>query len=85
MDYVKKSIEKRAMHKMEYDSRVNERLTQTTEEKVDLSKALDASLVDTGSSGTKLKEQDTSNRSWNDSHVDDVDIRPIDDEEPMAE
>ncbi|GJV65773.1 hypothetical protein Tco_1476601 [Tanacetum coccineum] len=26
MDYVKKSIEKRALHKMEYDSRVNERL-----------------------------------------------------------
>ncbi|GJS62073.1 retrovirus-related pol polyprotein from transposon TNT 1-94 [Tanacetum coccineum] len=42
MDYVKKSIEKRALHKMEYDSRVNERLMQTTEEKVDSSKALDA-------------------------------------------
>ncbi|GJU99414.1 hypothetical protein Tco_1328685 [Tanacetum coccineum] len=26
MDYVKKSIEKRALHKIEYDSRVNERL-----------------------------------------------------------
>ncbi|GKF70181.1 hypothetical protein Tco_0203238, partial [Tanacetum coccineum] len=53
MDYVKKSIEKRALHKMEYDSRVNERLM--TEEKVDSSKALDAN------------------------------IRPIDNEEPMAE
>ncbi|GKF20653.1 hypothetical protein Tco_0069291, partial [Tanacetum coccineum] len=84
MDYVKKSIEKRALHKMEYDSRVNERLMQTTEEKVDSSKALDASLVDTESSGTTLKEQDTSSRSGNDSHADDADIRPIDDEEPMA-
>ncbi|GJY52787.1 hypothetical protein Tco_0444451 [Tanacetum coccineum] len=55
MDYVKKSIEKRALHKMEYDSRVNERLMQTTEEKVDSSKALDAN------------------------------IRPIYNEEPMAE
>ncbi|GJU81084.1 hypothetical protein Tco_1283449 [Tanacetum coccineum] len=36
------SIEKRALHKMEYDSRVNERVMQTTEEKVDSSKALDA-------------------------------------------
>ncbi|GKB17913.1 hypothetical protein Tco_0851836, partial [Tanacetum coccineum] len=45
MDYVKKSIEKRALHKMEYDSRVNERLTQTTEEKVDSSKALCRILV----------------------------------------
>ncbi|GJS44290.1 hypothetical protein Tco_0569333 [Tanacetum coccineum] len=63
MDYVKNSIEKRALHKREYDNRVNERLTQTTEEKVDSSKALDASLVDTESSGTKLKEQDTSSRS----------------------
>ncbi|GJR70046.1 hypothetical protein Tco_0016111 [Tanacetum coccineum] len=85
MDYVKKSIEKRALHKMEYDSRVNERLMQTTEEKVDSSKALDASLVDTESSGTTLKEQDTSSRSGNDSHADDADIRPISDEEPMAE
>ncbi|GKA90334.1 hypothetical protein Tco_0812204 [Tanacetum coccineum] len=37
------------------------------------------------SSGTTLKEQDTSSRSWNDAHADDADIRPIYDEEPMAE
>ncbi|GJT32930.1 hypothetical protein Tco_0923349 [Tanacetum coccineum] len=85
MDYVKKSIEKRARHKMEYDNRVNERLTQTTEENVDSSKALDASLVIIESNGTTLKEQDTSSRSGNDAHVDDADIRPIYNEEPMAE
>nr|GEW57606.1 hypothetical protein [Tanacetum cinerariifolium] len=45
----------------------------TTEEKVDTSKALDASLVDTESSGTESKEHDTSSRSGQ--H----------DEEPMAE
>nr|GEX84825.1 Gag-Pol polyprotein [Tanacetum cinerariifolium] len=33
---------------------------------------------------TKSKEQDTSSRSGNDAHDDDVDIRPIYDEEPMA-
>nr|GEV77714.1 hypothetical protein [Tanacetum cinerariifolium] len=33
----------------------------------------------------KSKEQDTSSRSGNDAHDDDADIRPIYDEEPMAE
>ncbi|GJR08428.1 hypothetical protein Tco_0791080 [Tanacetum coccineum] len=44
MEYVKKSIDKRALHKREYDIRVNERQMQTTEEKVDTSKALDANI-----------------------------------------
>nr|GFC73920.1 hypothetical protein [Tanacetum cinerariifolium] len=79
-----KSIDERAQHKREYDSWVNERQMQTTEEKVDTSKELDASLVDIESSGTDSKEQDTSSRSGNDAH-DDADIRPIYDEEPMAE
>ncbi|GJW63218.1 hypothetical protein Tco_0115102 [Tanacetum coccineum] len=82
---MKKSIDERALHKREYDIWVNERQMQTTEDKVDSSKALDASLVDTESSGTTLKEQDTSSRSGNDAHADDADIRPIYDEEPMAE
>ncbi|GKC23890.1 hypothetical protein Tco_1026040 [Tanacetum coccineum] len=64
---------------------VNERQTHTTEEKVDTSKALDASLVDTKNNGTESKEQDTSCRSGNDAHADDAYIRPIYDEEPMAE
>ncbi|GJS95126.1 hypothetical protein Tco_0802094 [Tanacetum coccineum] len=88
MDYVKKSIEKRALHKMEYDSRVNERQIQTTEEKIDTSNALDAldaSSVIIESNGTESQEQDTSSRSGNDAHVDDADIRPIYDEEPKAE
>ncbi|GKF77369.1 hypothetical protein Tco_0229839, partial [Tanacetum coccineum] len=58
---------------------------QTTEDKVDSSKALDASLVDTESSGTTLKKQDTSSTSGNDAYANDVDIRPIYDEEPMVE
>nr|GEV22500.1 hypothetical protein [Tanacetum cinerariifolium] len=63
---------------------VNERQMQKTEERVDTSKALDASSVDTECSRTESKEQDTSSSSGNDAH-DDVDIRPIYDEEPMAE
>ncbi|GKA73522.1 hypothetical protein Tco_0779824 [Tanacetum coccineum] len=85
MESVKKSIDKRALHKRKYDSQVNERQMQTTEEKIDTSNALDASLVDTESSVTESKEQDISNRSGNDAHAKDADIRPIYDEEPMDE
>ncbi|GKD48716.1 hypothetical protein Tco_1277692, partial [Tanacetum coccineum] len=70
------------------ERRVNERQIQTTEEKTDTSNALDAldaSSVIIESNGTESKEQDTSSRSGNDAHVDDADIRPIYDEEPMAE
>ncbi|GKB43562.1 hypothetical protein Tco_0888504 [Tanacetum coccineum] len=85
MESVKKSIDERALHKREYDTRVNERQMHITEGKVDTCKALDTSLVDTESSGTKSKEKDTSSKSGNDSHADDADIRLIYDEEPMAE
>nr|GEX66035.1 hypothetical protein [Tanacetum cinerariifolium] len=61
MESVKNSIDERGHHKREYDSWVNERQMQTTEEK------------------------DTNNRLGNDAHADDADIRPIYDEEPMAE
>ncbi|GJU75275.1 hypothetical protein Tco_1272345 [Tanacetum coccineum] len=60
---------------------VNERLI----EKVDTSKALDASLVNTESSGTESGKQDTSNSSGNDIDADDADIKPVYDKEPMAE
>nr|GEY82338.1 hypothetical protein [Tanacetum cinerariifolium] len=80
-----KSTDETAQHKREYDNWVNERQMQTTEEKVDTSKALDASLVDKKSSGTKSKEHDTSSILGNDAPYDDADIRPIYDEEPMAE
>nr|GEV77350.1 retrovirus-related Pol polyprotein from transposon TNT 1-94 [Tanacetum cinerariifolium] len=83
LEYVKKSIDERVHLKREYDSWVNEREMQTTEENVDTSKALDASLVDIESSRTESKEQDTSNRSGNDAH-DDADIKPLYNEEPMA-
>ncbi|GJY94583.1 hypothetical protein Tco_0510944 [Tanacetum coccineum] len=85
MEFVNKSIDERILHKREYDTRVNERQMQTTEGKVDTCKALDASLVDIESSGASSREQDTSSRSGNDSHADDADIKPIYNEEPMAE
>ncbi|GJR00908.1 hypothetical protein Tco_0523892 [Tanacetum coccineum] len=56
MESVKKSIGERAQHKMQYESRVNERQNQTTEEKTDTSNALDASSVIIESNGTESKE-----------------------------
>ncbi|GJW74057.1 hypothetical protein Tco_0133427 [Tanacetum coccineum] len=58
---------------------------QTQESKVDTGKALDAGLVVMESSETESEVQDTSSRSGNDTDTDDADIRPIYDEEPMAE
>ncbi|GJU50242.1 hypothetical protein Tco_1219797 [Tanacetum coccineum] len=55
------------------------------EGKVDMGKALDVSLVVTESNETDLEKQDTSSRSGNDADADNADIRPIYDEEPMAE
>nr|GEU86194.1 ribonuclease H-like domain-containing protein [Tanacetum cinerariifolium] len=84
MEFFKKSIKERAIHKREYDSMMNERQMDTKEGTVDMSKALDASLVDTKSSATESKKQDTSIMSGNDIDADNVDIRLIYDEEPMA-
>ncbi|GJX45450.1 hypothetical protein Tco_0262126 [Tanacetum coccineum] len=44
MESIKKSIDKRALHKREYDSWVNERQMQTIEGKIDTCKALDANI-----------------------------------------
>ncbi|GJZ02206.1 hypothetical protein Tco_0757623 [Tanacetum coccineum] len=49
------------------------------------SKELDTSLVVTKSSRIESGKQDTSNKSGNDAAVDHADIRPIYNEEPMAE
>ncbi|GKB19956.1 hypothetical protein Tco_0853879 [Tanacetum coccineum] len=70
----------------EFHDTLIQHIKSTTEEKVDTSKALDASLVDTESSGIESKEQDTSSILGNDAHDDDdADIRHIYGEEPMAE
>ncbi|GJS36297.1 hypothetical protein Tco_0534679 [Tanacetum coccineum] len=70
---------------IEYERRVNKRPMQTQKGKVDLGKALDASLVVIESNRIKSEVQDESRRSGNDTNTDDEDIRPIYDEEPMAE
>ncbi|GKB69437.1 hypothetical protein Tco_0930849 [Tanacetum coccineum] len=82
---VKKSVAERTRHQRQYDRRVNKRQMQTQERKVDTSKALDADLVVTESSGIESEVQDERSRSGNDTNTDDANIRPIYNEEPMAE
>nr|GEW82749.1 hypothetical protein [Tanacetum cinerariifolium] len=84
MGNVKKSIFERARHQRQYDRRVNKRLMQTQESKIDMCKAVNVHLVVTKSSGTESEVQDENSRSRNDTDADDADIRPIYDEEPMA-
>ncbi|GJS45543.1 putative ribonuclease H-like domain-containing protein [Tanacetum coccineum] len=85
MGNVKKSVAKRTHHQRQYDRRVNKRQMQTQESKIDTGKAVDADLVVTESSGTESEVQDDNSRSKDDTNADDADIRPIYDEEPMAE
>ncbi|GJW30092.1 hypothetical protein Tco_0046967 [Tanacetum coccineum] len=84
MEFVKKSINERELHKREYDNRVNERQMQINKGKVDMSNALDASLVVIESNGTKSRKHNTSSSSGDDADADDADIKLIYDKEPMA-
>ncbi|GKE29889.1 hypothetical protein Tco_1445273 [Tanacetum coccineum] len=85
MGNVKKSVAERTRHQRQYDRRVNKRQMQTQESKIDTGKPVDADLVVTKSSGTESEVQDESSRSGNDTDTNDADIRPIYDEQPMAE
>ncbi|GJT42899.1 hypothetical protein Tco_0951614 [Tanacetum coccineum] len=85
MGNVKKFIAERTRHQRQYDKRVKKRQMQTQESKIDMGKALDADLVVTDSSGAELEVLDESSRLGNDTNTDDADIRPMYDEEPMAE
>nr|GEV88556.1 hypothetical protein [Tanacetum cinerariifolium]GEV88557.1 hypothetical protein [Tanacetum cinerariifolium] len=53
--------------------------------KIDVGKEVDVDLVITEGSGTESEVQDDSSRSRNNTDTDDAEIRPIYDEEPMAE
>nr|GEZ34965.1 hypothetical protein [Tanacetum cinerariifolium] len=58
MGNVKKSVFERARHQRQYDRRVNKRLMQTQESKIDIGKAVNDDLVVTESSGTESEVQD---------------------------
>nr|GEW99366.1 hypothetical protein [Tanacetum cinerariifolium] len=86
MGNVNKSVAERTCHKRQYDRRMNEGHMKSRESKAVSSKALDASLVVTECSGTKLDEHITSSSSGTYiTHVVDADIRPVNGQEPSAE
>ncbi|GKD03444.1 hypothetical protein Tco_1178418 [Tanacetum coccineum] len=86
MGNVKESVAERTHHKRQYDRRMKERQIQSRESKVVSSNALDASLVVTECSGTKLDEHITRSSSGTYiTHVVDADIRPVNDQVPSAE
>ncbi|GJR91107.1 hypothetical protein Tco_0215118 [Tanacetum coccineum] len=85
MKSVKKSIDERAQHKRENNRRVNDRVMQSKEGKVDSSKALDAGLVVTESNETESERHVSSSRSGKDTHAEDADINSVNDKQPLAE
>ncbi|GJU12567.1 hypothetical protein Tco_1134963 [Tanacetum coccineum] len=82
---VKKFVAERKRHQRQYERRVNKRQMQTQESMIHTGKAVDNGLVVMESIRTESEVQDDSSRSGNDRDADDADIRPIYDEEPMAE
>ncbi|GJX67462.1 hypothetical protein Tco_0303189 [Tanacetum coccineum] len=85
MESVKESIQERAKHKREYDKRMNDRMIQSKEGKIDSSKALNAGLIVTESNETESERHVSSSRSGNNIHTDDVDINSVNDKQPMAD
>ncbi|GKE59745.1 hypothetical protein Tco_1510112, partial [Tanacetum coccineum] len=87
LDQLGKQLDKEEFHETRsMDAfRKDDRMMHSKEGKVDSSKALDASLVVTESNETESERHVPSNRSENDTHVEDVDIKPVNDNEPMAE
>ncbi|GKA73558.1 hypothetical protein Tco_0779860 [Tanacetum coccineum] len=85
MESLRESIQERAKHKREYDRRMNDRMMQSKEGKVDSSKALDAGLVVTESNETESERHVSSSRSGKDTHAEDADINSVNDKQPMAE
>ncbi|GJY83558.1 hypothetical protein Tco_0496934 [Tanacetum coccineum] len=65
--------------------RVNDRVMQSKEGKVDSSKALDAGLVVTESNETESERHVSSSRSGKDTHAEDADINSVNDKQPLAE
>ncbi|GKC79629.1 hypothetical protein Tco_1130403 [Tanacetum coccineum] len=65
--------------------RVNDRVIQSKEGKVDSSKALDAGLVVTESNETESERHVSSSRSRKDTHAEDADINSVNGKQPLAE
>ncbi|GJR81716.1 hypothetical protein Tco_0152501 [Tanacetum coccineum] len=84
MESVKKTIDERAQHKRENNRRVNDRVMQSKEGKVDSRTAL-ICLVVTESNETESERHVSSSRSGKDTHAEDADINSVNDKQPLAE
>ncbi|GJU97572.1 hypothetical protein Tco_1326843 [Tanacetum coccineum] len=85
MESLQDLIQEIAKHKREYERWMNDRMMQSKEGNVDLSKALDAGLVVTESNETESKRHISSSRSGKDTHAEDADINFVNDKQPLAE
>ncbi|GJR89102.1 hypothetical protein Tco_0213113 [Tanacetum coccineum] len=79
MESLRESIQERAMHKREYDRRMNDRMMQLKEGNIDSSKALDAGLVVMKSNETESERHVSSSKSGKDTHAKDADINSMND------
>nr|GEY30223.1 hypothetical protein [Tanacetum cinerariifolium] len=75
--HLHQTLAMRKIQLLHREARMNERQMQSKEGKVDSSKALNAILVVRECSGTKSDKVDISSRFGNDTHVEDVDIKPM--------
>ncbi|GKF87004.1 hypothetical protein Tco_0254831 [Tanacetum coccineum] len=90
LEYLRYSFRRSSIHDpllmmTMYDRRVKETQIQMQEGEVDKDNTLDADSVVTKSSETKSKKHVTSSRSGNDTHAEDVNIKPVNDKELVAE
>ncbi|GKA62434.1 hypothetical protein Tco_0761953 [Tanacetum coccineum] len=85
MESVKKSIDARAQNKQEYDRRVNDRVMQSKEGKVESRTALDIGLVVTESNETESERHVSSSRSGKDTHAENANINSVNDQVPLVE
>ncbi|GKA45228.1 hypothetical protein Tco_0738024 [Tanacetum coccineum] len=85
MESLRELIPERAKHKREYDRRMNDRMMQSKEGKVDSSKALDTGLVVMESNETESERHVSRRRSRKDTHAEDADINFVNEKQPMAE
>ncbi|GJT53241.1 hypothetical protein Tco_0988295 [Tanacetum coccineum] len=80
-----KTIDEEHSIKRENNRRVNDRVMQSKEGKVDSRTALDAGLVVTESNETESERHVSSSRSGKDTHAEDADINSVNDKQPLAE
>ncbi|GJT42007.1 hypothetical protein Tco_0941872 [Tanacetum coccineum] len=79
MESLQESIQERAKHKREYDRRMNDKMMQSKEGKVDSSKALNVGLIVTEINEIESETHVSRSRSGNDTHAEDADINSVND------